>query len=133
MDYVKCHVPEIPLVAHPIAAADAGFAVAENIVRKTDAWRDGAIVRIPEPTHRAVRSELHRAVAHPVVVCGSCAVVKIGIQTLIVVVLHAKVFLAEAVIEGEARRDPETILQVYTPVLVAITVREARGTLIDVV
>ncbi len=102
LDQVEGDVAEVALVGDTVAAAEAGFAVAEDVIGKAEARGDGAVLRVPEPADGAVGYGKHGAVADLGVQRGAGAVVEVGVEVAVVVVLDAEVLVAHAVVEGEA-------------------------------
>src|ERR1700722_7065502 len=114
------HVAEVAFVADPVAATDAALAVAAEIVRKANARCSGAPTRSPELADRTLVGNVHASVSDLLFKAGTRTVVKIGVQAGNVVVLYAVVLVAQAVVDGQPRSGPKTILGIDVPVLVAI-------------
>ncbi len=122
---VEGHVAKVPLVGDAVASANAGLAVAEDVVSEANARPNRAIVWIPQSAHWALRRNLHRAIADSLKESGSRTKVKVGIEVLIVVVLHTEIFVTEAVVERKSGRYTPTIFQISCPIVVTVAACEA--------
>src|ERR1700687_6238239 len=112
LDHVERNVAEIALVADPVSSADAGLAIPGERISKTHARAQIPVPRVPEFADRAVWREQHLGTAESFEEVRPAAVVKIGIELRIAVVLYAVVLITQAVVERESRRDLPAVLRV---------------------
>src|SRR6266436_9756523 len=124
LNSVERYVAKVSLVADPIAAPQTGFAVSEHIVSKSDARAHRPIARVPHLSDRAVRRDLHRTTAHSLVGVSAASEIKIGIELLISVVLHAIELVAQPVVKSEFPGKLPIVLCVDGPVVVTETTGE---------
>ena len=66
---------------------------------------------------------LDLAVSHLLLDTGAGAKVEVGVQALNVVMLHAVVLVAQAIVEGQPRSQPKAVLGIKRPVLEAVAAR----------
>src|SRR5262249_29983019 len=98
----------------------------EEVIGEANARGDGAIVGIPQSADGTAGRRQRRAIAYLVEEGGAAAEVKVGVERLNVVVLHAVVLIAESEVEGESRRDAPAIFEICSPVVEAEAACKAR-------
>ena len=114
------HVAEVAFVADAEAATQAAFAVAGNIVGKPNARRECTPAWFPELSDRTLISNVDPTSPHLLVLTRTDAVVEVGIQAWVVVVLHAVVLHAQAIVQRQPRCISPTVLRIQSPIFVAV-------------
>src|SRR5216684_7518069 len=124
--HVKCYVAEVALVADSVPAANARLAISSEGVSETHARPQVPVSWFPEFPDRAVWGKLHLRIPQLFEQVCPAAEVKIGIELRIAIVLHAVIFIPQAVIQREPRREPPAILCIERKIPVAVAPRKRR-------
>src|SRR5258708_5505125 len=95
LDHIEGHIAEVAFVGNSVTAAEASLAVAKDVPCEADSRRPVILGRLPQRTDRAVRSQLNGAGSDLIENGGAGAIVVIGIQLGIFIVLDTVVFVAD--------------------------------------
>src|SRR5579863_2449780 len=117
-------VAKVALVADAVAAADTVTAIAEDVISKAEARRQGSPAGLPETVRCTLVCDLDLSAPDLRLEAAARTEVEVGVETGVVVVLHAVVFVAETHIESQPRRHLVAILSIPGPILVAIAARK---------
>ena len=124
--HVERNVAEVPYVTDPIAAAEAGFTVAENIPGEADARGEILLARRPQLADRAIWRKFDLALRDRLIRIGNVGRIKVRIQRRIHVVLHSVIFPAQAIIQGHTARDLPGILRIERAFVIAVAAVKRR-------
>src|ERR1700722_1731414 len=133
-EHVVSHVAKIALVADAVPAAEGGFAVAEHVPSEADARSEIMPTRLPQLADRTVGSGVDLAIFDAdkltgTIVTGSAAGgIEVGVETRIDVMLHSKIFPAEAEVQCQALGDLPGVLKVSRGLMITIAAFKVRGT-----
>src|SRR5580658_1718873 len=124
---VISHVAEVAFVTDAEAAAHAVSRVAEYVISKADARRDGAPARLPEAARRTLIGDFDLPTADLLLKPTSRSEIEVRVEVGFVIVLHAIVLPASAVVQGQPGGDLVAILAVNGPVVVSIAAAVGSG------
>src|ERR1700678_1837203 len=120
------YVAKVTLVADAVAAADAVPAVAEDVISKADPRRKGSPAGLPETMCCTLVCNLDLSAPDLRFKAVTRPEVEIGVQTWLIVVLHAVVLVAQTRVQSQLRRRLVAVFCIPGPILVAIAAGKGR-------
>src|ERR1700722_1166545 len=124
--HVVRHVAEVTLVADSIAAAEGGFAVAENIPREAEAGSEIRLAGRPQLSDRTLRSGEDHALGNCLKLIAGVGRIEVGIESSVYVVLHAEILVAKAKVYRYAPGKLPGILNVGGSLVIAVAALKCR-------
>src|SRR5258708_26624944 len=112
LDHIEGHVAKVAFEGNSVTGAKTGLAVAKDVPREADSGRPVILGRLPQRTDLATRRQLNGAGSDLIENRGAGAVVVIGIQLGIFIVLDTVVLVADSQGHGEPWQHFPRILRV---------------------
>src|SRR6266851_7230897 len=107
LNHVKRDIAEVAFIADAVAAANRSLACSEYVIREADTRRNRAVLRAPQAADRTLWSGKYLAVANRLKEVSARAIVEVRFQVPFVVMLHAIVLVAHAIVHGKPWRQFE--------------------------
>src|SRR5207302_123078 len=102
LNHIERYIAEVPFITDSVTGSKRRLAIAEYIERKPDTRRHGAVLRLPQPADRTLRSGKYLPAPNALDVAPR-AIVEVGVQIRMVVVLNAIVLIAQTIVQREPR------------------------------